>query len=126
MANEIKRVRSKSYSKTKGNAYEVKIAKELRNLGYEGIVTARSESKSMDDKKIDLIDTKDEFPYYVQLKCTQVTPAYFQIKEACPLKDKPLILMWNKQVKKTTNICSVGEVVIMPKEVFYELIKKKE
>jgi hypothetical protein len=31
--------------------------------------------------------------------------------------------MWNKQVPKTTNVCSAGELVLMPKELFYELIK---
>lgn len=118
--------RSKSYSRTKGHSYETKIARELRELGYTGIVTSRSESKSTDDKKVDLIDTEDKFPYYVQLKCTQNTPAYHQISAECPLKDKPFILIWNKQVKKQTNICSAGEVVILPKEEFYKLIKLKE
>ena len=121
-----KKKRSKSYSRTKGHSYETKIAKELRELGYEGIITSRSESKSTDDKKVDLIDTQNQFPYYVQLKCTQTTPAYHQISAECPLKDKPFILIWNKQVKKQTNICSAGEVVIIPKEEFYKLIKLKE
>lgn len=85
--------RSKSYSRTKGHSYETKIARELRELGYTGIVTSRSESKSTDDKKVDLIDTEDRFPYYVQLKCTQVTPAYHQISAECPLKDKPFIII---------------------------------
>ena len=88
-----KKKRSKSYSRTKGHSYETKIAKELRELGYEGIVTSRSESKSTDDKKVDLIDTQNQFPYYVQLKCTQNTPAYHQISAECPLKDKPFILI---------------------------------
>lgn len=118
--------RSKSYSRTKGHSYETKIARELRELGYTGIVTSRSESKAADNKKIDLIDTEGKFPYHIQLKCTQSTPAYHQISAECPLKDKPFILIWNKQVKKQTNICSVGEVVILPKEEFYKLIKLKE
>lgn len=121
-----KKKKSKSYSRTKGHSYETKIARELRELGYTGIVTSRSESKSTDDKKVDLIDTEGKFPYYVQLKCTQTTPSYHQISAECPLKDKPFILIWNKQVKKQTNICSVGEVVILPKEEFYKLIKLKE
>ena len=44
-----KKKRSNKYSKTKGNAYETKIAKELRELGFSGVVTARSESKSTDE-----------------------------------------------------------------------------
>ena len=122
----LKKKRSKSYSRTKGHSYETKIAKEFRELGYTGVVTSRSESKSMDDKKVDLIDTEGKLPYYVQLKKTQNTPPYHQISAECPLKDKPLILIWDKQVKKQVNICSAGEVVIVPKEEFYKLIKIKE
>ena len=71
----LKKKRSKSYSRTKGHSYETKIAKEFRELGYTGVVTSRSESKSMDDKKVDLIDTEGKLPYYVQLKKTQNTPS---------------------------------------------------
>ena len=40
----------------KGNTYERKIAKELQELGYTGVVTSRSESKKMDDNIFDMID----------------------------------------------------------------------
>ena len=52
-----KRKRSKGYSRVKGHSYEIRIAKELRELGFTGIVTSRSESKRADDNKQDLIDT---------------------------------------------------------------------
>ena len=119
------RQRSAKYSKTKGSSYEQKIAKELRELGFEGVVTARFESKSKDNNKIDLVDKEDKLPVYIQLKCTQNTPSYFKIEEECDLKDKPFCLIWNKQEKKEINICSVGEVVMIPKEYFYELLKMK-
>ena len=120
------RKRSSRYSKTKGSSYERQIAKELRDLGYSGIVTARSESKSTDDKKIDLIDTEDKLGFYAQLKKTQNIPSYFKIESECPLKDKPFVIFWAAQSKKAVNICTQGELVILPKEYFYELIKIKE
>ena len=86
------RKRSSRYSKTKGSSYERQIAKELRDLGYSGVVTARSESKSTDDKKIDLIDTEDKLGFYAQLKKTQNIPSYFKIESECPLKDKPFVI----------------------------------
>ena len=95
-SNEVdKKPRQKSakYSKTKGNSYEQKIAKELRELGFEGVVTARFESKSKDNNKIDLVDKEDKLPVYIQLKCTQNTPSYFKIEEECDLKDKPFCLI---------------------------------
>ena len=87
------RKRSSKYSKTKGNNYEQKIAKELRELGYDGVLTARFESKSKDNNKIDIVDTENKLPVYVQLKCTQNTPSYFKIEEECSLKDKPFCLI---------------------------------
>ena len=56
------RTRSTKYSKTKGNSYETKIAKELRDLGFPGCVTARSESKRFDARKVDIIDTDGKLP----------------------------------------------------------------
>lgn len=76
-----KKKRSAAYSKNKGNAYEVKIAKELRELGFNNVVTARSESKSVDNNKVDLIDKDNKLPVKIQLKKTQSIPSYFKIRE---------------------------------------------
>ena len=98
--------------------------KGLRNLGFTDVVTSRSESKSMDDKKVDLVDRSGKLPCYIQLKNTVNTPQYHAIKKECPLKDKPFIVIWNKQVKKEKVFGSAGEVVIMDKDFFYELLSK--
>ena len=115
--------RSGKYSKTKGSNYERKIAKELQELGFTGVVTSRAESKKMDDQKVDLIDTEGMLPISIQLKCTQVTPSYFKIQEECPIKDKPFCIIWNKQEKREINCVSAGEVAMIPKEFLYELLK---
>lgn len=113
-----------AYCRNKGHRYETKIAQELRNLGFTDVVTSRSESKSMDDKKVDLVDRSGKLPCYIQLKNTVNTPQYHAIKKECPLKDKPFIVIWNKQVKKEKVFGSAGEVVIMDKDFFYELLSK--
>lgn len=113
-----------AYCRNKGHRYETKIAQELRNLGFTDVVTSRSESKSMDDKKVDLVDRRGKLPCYIQLKNTVNTPQYHAIKKECPLKDKPFIVIWNKQVKKEKVFGSAGEVVIMDKDFFYELLSK--
>jgi len=51
-------------SRTKGHQFEVVIALQLRDLGYQ-CVTARSESKSLDDQGVDLVDNT---PFHIQLK----------------------------------------------------------
>lgn len=89
---KTKKTRSSSYSKTKGNAYECQIAKELRELGFTGVVTSRSESKNTDDNKVDLIDKTGKFKWAVQLKKTQNIPSYFDIRESSTVDNKDFIL----------------------------------
>jgi len=118
------RKRSPKYSKCKGSNYELKIARELRELGFPGIVTARSESKSADANKVDLIDTKNQLNLGIQLKRTQNTPNYFKIREESTINNEDFVLIWSREEKKEVNICSVGEVVFVDKNFFYKLIKK--
>lgn len=116
--------RSPKYSKTKGNTWELKIAKELRNIGFPGVVTSRSESKRTDDDKVDLIDIEGKMFFYPQIKATQNTPSYFKIREESSKENKYFVLFWAKQEKREVNIITTGEAVILDKEFFYELIKK--
>ena len=113
-------------SRARGIEYEQQIAKELRELGYIDIVTSRAESKAMDDNKIDLIDKSNNMPFYAQLKRTIKCPNYFAIEEECPIKDKPFVIFWNGQKPTEKTFRSMGEIVMLPKEFFYKLIKKYE
>ena len=90
--NKPKRKRSSKYSKTKGNAYEVQIAKELRELGFD-TVTARSESKNVDNNKVDIIDKSGKLPVNIQLKKTLVTPQYFKIREESTIDPETFCLI---------------------------------
>lgn len=120
---KLKNKRNIKRSRARGVEYEQKIAKELRELGFEGIVTSRSESKNMDDNKIDLIDKLDKIPCYIQLKRTQNCPNYFAIEALCPLKDKPFVIIWNYQKPTEKTFRSGGELVMLPKSFFYKLIE---
>ena len=68
-------------NKSRGSEYERKIANELRELGFTGVVTSRSESKTVDNNKVDIIDTEGKLPVSIQLKRTINTPQYFKIRE---------------------------------------------
>lgn len=87
-----KKKRNIKANKRRGSDYERQIAKELRELGYSGVVTSRSESKKMDDMKIDLLDTKNILPCHIQTKRTIKYPNYIEISKSCLLKDKPFVL----------------------------------
>lgn len=87
-----KKSRNLKRNRARGNAYEVQIAKELRDLGFTGVVTSRSESKSIDDRKVDLVDVENKLFFNPQLKATINTPDYFGILNSCPFKDKPFVI----------------------------------
>lgn len=118
-----KRQRSKSYSRNKGTKYEQQIAKELRELGFTQVKTSRNESKTTDDNKIDIIDPENKLPVYIQLKKTQSIPSYFKIRNECTEDPEKFCIIWAKQEKKQTNICTVGECAIISKQMLYKLIK---
>lgn len=119
-----KKKRTGSYNRSRGHNFETKIAKELRDLGFTGVVTARSESKKVDNGKIDLIDTNNKLPAQIQLKKTIATPQFFKIRSESIADPKYFTLIWSKQEAKEKNICTVGEVVMISKEFFYELLKQ--
>ena len=120
------RKRSGRYQKCKGNSYERQIARELRELGFEGIKTSRSESKSTDDNKIDLLDKASldsVFAGEIQLKKTKATPSYFTIREQTTWNNDLFCILWNKQINGNINMKSIGECAIISKNLFYKLIK---
>ena len=93
MQKKTNKSRNIKRSRARGVEYEQRIVRELKELGYLGVVTTRSESKVMDDKKIDIIDTNGQLPCYIQIKRTIKYPNYFDIEKQCPLKDKPFIII---------------------------------
>lgn len=110
------------YARQKGNAYEVQLCKELNELGFQ-CKTSRSESKAKDNDKVDIIDTSGLLPIEIQAKKTQSIPQYFKIRSESSVDPEKFAIIWAKQEKKNTNICTVGEAVILSKEMFYQLIK---
>ena len=105
-------------SRKKGNSYELTIIKELTDLGFDGLVSSRSQSKNLDNAKIDICDTENKLDFYVQCKYTKSQPNLSQINKEVGLKDKPLAIFW-KKVNGSTN---KEEFVCIPKDYFYKLI----
>lgn len=106
-------------SKNKGSKYELDIIKELTELGYKGLVSSRAQNRNLDNAKIDIAETEDQLPFYCQCKATANTPNIEDISEACPYKDRPLIIFWKKQREGSI----AKDYVLMPKELLYKLLK---
>ena len=104
-------------SRRKGNSWELEIINNLRELGYTGCVSSRSESRRTDDAKVDIVDTNNELPCHIQAKNTKNLPNYHAIERQCPMKDKPFIIACKQEGKRP--------IAILPLDFFYELIKKR-
>ena len=109
-------------SKQKGSQLELDVIHRLNEIGYN-TVSSRSNSKLLDNSKVDVCDLDGSLPVYIQCKATQSTPSNFKIEEECPLKDKPFTIVWKKQDKEGGN--SPGTLVLAPIEMFYDYLKLK-
>ena len=106
-------------SRNKGHNYELQIIKELTNIGYKGLVSSRSQNRNLDNAKVDIAETNDHLNCYIQCKATQNIPSISNINKDCPLKDRPLVIIWKKQ----ENTTKMEEYAILPKNYFYKLLK---
>ena len=109
-------------SKQKGSQLELDVIHKLNELGYN-TVSSRSNSKLLDNSKVDICDLDGRLPLYIQCKATQSTPSYFKIEEECPLKDLPFCVIWKKQDKEGGN--SPGTLAMIPIDVLYDYLKLK-
>lgn len=113
-------------NRRRGHSYERKIVNELKEItGDEDLCTSRSESKRLDDMKIDVADPNNTLSFYCQIKATQQTPQIKKLNAEVGKKDKPLVVFWNAQESRDKKQISVGEYCILPKEFFYQLIKNE-
>lgn len=109
-------------SKAKGSALEYEVVKKLKEIGYEGCVTAKGESKKVDNNKIDIIDTNGELGINIQCKHYANTPSYFTIRDQCSDKSKPFVIIWKKSAEEGS--VSPGTIAMIPVDLLYNLIKK--
>lgn len=109
-------------SKQKGSQLELDVIHKLNEIGYT-TVSSRSNSKNLDNAKVDIDDLEGNLPLYIQCKATQTTPSYFNIESECPLKNKPFCVIWKKQDKEGGN--SPGTLAMIPLEVLYEYLTLK-
>lgn len=110
-------------NRSAGIRAELQIRAELIELGFDKVVTTRSESKRLDDQGVDLIQLPNptiELPVYIQVKKSIQTPSSDLLEVNL---DKPLAVIHQKQVKKGRRFYTKNEYVFMTKELFYKLLK---
>lgn len=105
-------------SRRKGNKWELEIINALKEIGYTGCVSSRSESKRTDDAKVDIVDLNGQLPCHIQAKNTKTMPNFHKIESECPLKDKPFVIAVKMEGKTP--------LAVLPLEFFYNLITLKK
>ena len=111
--NMLYLIMGKINAKNKGSAYERKLAKEFREYGFEDCKTSRFESKMLDDLGVDLTNTGF---FNVQAKAVERLGCYHDILASMPQNDNNYNTIFHKRNRK-------GEVVVMTKEDFYEIME---
>ena len=112
-------------NRTAGHNLERDIVNEIKTLGYN-VVTARAESRNMDNKKVDVfspLGVDNSLPYYIQCKNSKSRPNYHDLITTMP-QDRIPIVIHRQTHKANTRFVTDGDYVIMRKEDFYNLINK--
>lgn len=116
-------------NRTAGHNFERELAEFFRGLGFSHVVTARSESKSRDDDKIDLMNTQEgkngRFVFNVQAKNTTGHVKYAKLLAEMPNEDGVINIVMHKQTEKNSSgrFIQKGKYVIMSVEDFEKMIK---
>lgn len=110
-------------NRTAGHNYERAIVNELKARFplFCKACTARSESKNLDDQKVDIAFTPG---FNIQLKNSKANLDYNEILNSMPVNENANIIIHRKTKKVNTRFVTQGDYVILRKEDFYKLLEK--
>jgi Holliday junction resolvase len=102
-------------NRTAGNNFERKVVNELKELGFEDVVTSRAESRNMDNAGVDIFGK--DLPYHIQCKNSKTWQNLHELITSDKLpEDKPLVVFQRKTRKANTRFVTEGDYVSMSKE----------
>lgn len=88
-----------------GHKFELTIRNAFRDIGYPHLVSSRSESRSRDAQKVDLINQNEgvngRFPYNVQCKNTTRRTEYNKLLAELPTDSKAINVIVHKMTSNT-------------------------
>lgn len=114
-----------------GHSLERGLAEVFRSIGFPHVVTTRSESRSRDNQKIDLMN-KDEringrFPYNVQAKNSTAHLKYAKLLSEIPTVPDVMNVIIHKQTEKVgTRFLPRGQYAILYLKDFLTLIQQRD
>ncbi len=113
-----------------GHGWERLIVQTLRDIGFPHVVTSRSESRSRDNQKIDIVN-KDELkngrlPYNIQAKNMVGTVKYPITLSELPKDANIINVIFHRQTKKNGNRFNhVDDFAILYLKDFIELMRER-
>lgn len=114
-----------------GNGWERRLAEIFRQIGFPHVVTTRSESRSRDNQKIDLIN-KDEarngrLPYDVQAKNVVSHLKYGKVMAEMPVDSPSMPVIIHRQTEKSNDRFVVkNDFAILYLDDFFTLIQQRD
>lgn len=118
-------------NRSAGNGWERKLAEIFRNIGFPNIVTTRSESRSRDNQKIDLINrdeaTHGRFPYDVQAKNVVGHIKYAKVMAEMVNNPRTIPVVIHRQTEKANDRFVVkNDFAILYLDDFLTLVQQRD
>lgn len=118
-------------NRTSGHAWEREVVKQLKAIGFPHVCTSRSESRSRDDQKVDILN-KDEaengrLPYNIQAKCVKGNLNYLEVLDELPDTPNVINVIFHKRTEKVgKKFLTRGNFAILYLEDFLEMARRLE
>ena len=92
-------------ARKKGHSFELQIVNLLKEYGYEA-VSSRSESKNLDDQKVDIVD---DTPFYFQCKAVERMKESYHDILASMKKGKVPVILHKRNNKGTVAVLDIKD-----------------
>lgn len=115
-------------NRTAGHNYERQTVRELTEMGFD-VVTARSESRNLDNLGIDVMGRGENPPPHdiqCKVKKTLSNNEIVDLLSRGRPDVKPLVVLHKKVKKANTRFVTEGEFVYMSKDTYYGLLNEIE
>lgn len=125
---EAKRPSVGKRNKSAGHAWELKIVKRLKEIGYLDVASSRAVSRLRDAQKVDVCN-KDEsvsgrLPYNIQAKTYSKNVPYPKILAEMPVGKETNVIFLRQTERSGTRFIASGTYAILPLDSFYEMMQK--
>lgn len=116
-------------NRSAGNGWERELAELFRTFGFPHVVTTRSESRSRDAQKIDLMNRDERvngrFPYNIQAKNTTNHLKYGKVMAEMATTPGIINVILHKQTEKSgTRFICKDKFAILKMDDFINIVKR--